>query len=58
MPPIAKTPIAKPAPKSAAGSLASFAPWAGEGGVRVYLRPVGLLPIAAWSAGEIGRAHV
>ncbi|TWA82525.1 dihydropteroate synthase [Azospirillum brasilense] len=51
MPPIAKTPIAKPAPKSAAGSLASFAPWAGEGGVRVYLRPVGLLPIAAWSAG-------
>lgn len=51
MPPIAKTSIAKPAPKSAAGSLASFAPWAGEGGVRVYLRPVGLLPIAAWSAG-------
>ncbi|OYD83326.1 dihydropteroate synthase [Azospirillum brasilense] len=44
-------PISKPAPKSAAGSLASFAPWAGEGGVRVYLRPVGLLPIAAWSAG-------
>ncbi|MDQ2102503.1 dihydropteroate synthase [Azospirillum isscasi] len=44
-------PISKPAPKSAAGSLASFAPWAAEGGVRVYLRPVGLLPIAAWSAG-------
>ncbi len=44
-------PISKPAPKSAAGSLASFAPWAVEGGVRVYLRPVGLLPIAAWSAG-------
>ncbi|GAA4253108.1 dihydropteroate synthase [Azospirillum formosense] len=44
-------PISKPTPKSAAGSLASFAPWAGEGGVRVYLRPVGLLPVAAWSAG-------
>ncbi|KAA0681122.1 dihydropteroate synthase [Roseomonas genomospecies 6] len=44
-------PISKPAPKSAAGSLASFAPWAAESGVRVYLRPVGLLPIAAWSAG-------
>ncbi len=44
-------PIPKPAPKSAAGSLASFAPWAAEDGVRVYLRPVGLLPIAAWSAG-------
>ncbi|MCW2236600.1 dihydropteroate synthase [Azospirillum canadense] len=51
MPPTAK-PAAKPAPKSAAGSLASFCPWAaGEEGVRVYLRPVGLLPIAAWETG-------
>ncbi|SMH35656.1 dihydropteroate synthase [Azospirillum agricola] len=40
-----------PAPKSAAGSLASFCPWAAEPGVRVYLRPVGLMPIAAWAKG-------
>ncbi len=40
-----------PAPKSAAGSLASFCPWAGEEGVRVYLRPVGLMPVAAWAKG-------
>ncbi len=37
--------------KSAAGSLASFASWAAEPGVRVYLRPVGLMPIAAWAKG-------
>lgn len=44
-----------PVPKSAAGSLASFCPWAAEGaaedGVRVYLRPVGLMPVAAWAKG-------
>ncbi|WP_431854195.1 dihydropteroate synthase [Azospirillum sp.] len=38
-------------PRSAAGSLASFAPWAAEEGVRVALRPVGLLPVAAWAKG-------
>lgn len=41
--------------RSAAGSLAGFAPWAGEDGteegVRVYLRPVGLLPVEAWARG-------
>ena len=37
--------------RSAAGSLASFCPWAVEEGVRVYLRPVGLLPVAAWAKG-------
>lgn len=42
-------------PASAAGSLAGFALWlkepgAGEG-VRVYLRPVGLLPVEAWAKG-------
>ena len=52
MPPVARTPFAKPAsPKSAAGSLASFCPWAAEPGVRVYLCPVGLMPIAAWAKG-------
>lgn len=40
-----------PAPKSAAGSLAAFCPWAVEDGVRVYLRPVGLMPVAAWAKG-------
>ncbi len=50
MPPVSK-PAPKPVPKSAAGSLASFAPWAADGGVRVYLRPVGLLPIDAWAKG-------
>ncbi len=52
MPPVSR-PAAKPAPaRSAAGSLAAFCPWAGgEEGVRVYLRPVGLLPVAAWAAG-------
>ncbi len=40
-----------PAPKSAAGSLASFCAWAAEPGARVYLRPVGLMPIAAWAKG-------
>lgn len=52
-------PTAKPAPKSApksphqsaAGSLAAFCPWAGEAGVRVYLRPAGLLPIEVWAKG-------
>ena len=42
-------------PSSAAGSLAGFAPWAKEPaageGVRVYLRPVGLLPVEAWAKG-------
>lgn len=38
-------------PRSAAGSLASFAPWAAGEGVRVYLRPVGLLPVDAWAKG-------
>ncbi|WP_448190518.1 dihydropteroate synthase [Azospirillum sp. sgz301742] len=38
-------------PRSAAGSLASFCPWASEEGVRVYLRPVGFLPVAAWAKG-------
>ncbi|NYZ13575.1 dihydropteroate synthase [Azospirillum sp. RWY-5-1] len=43
-------------PASAAGSLAGFAPWvkepgAGEEGVWVYLRPVGLLPVEAWAKG-------
>lgn len=50
--------IRRPSPAhtgSAAGSLAGFAPWlkepgAGEG-VRVYLRPVGLLPLEAWAKG-------
>jgi dihydropteroate synthase len=36
--------------RSAAGSLARFAPWAGEG-ARVYVRPVGLMPRAVWAAG-------
>ncbi|AWK89045.1 dihydropteroate synthase [Azospirillum thermophilum] len=50
--PPAKPQPAKPQPaRSAAGSLAAFCPWAGEAGVRVYLRPVGLLPIAAWAKG-------
>ena len=40
-----------PKPSSAAGSLASFTPWAAEAGVRVYLRPVGLLPVEAWARG-------
>ncbi|WP_207459412.1 dihydropteroate synthase [Azospirillum sp. SYSU D00513] len=40
-----------PSSKSAAGSLASFCPWAAEEGVRVYLRPVGLLPVDAWAKG-------
>ena len=40
-----------PKTRSAAGSLASFSPWAGEEGVRVYLRPVGLLPVEAWAKG-------
>ncbi|MBP2232006.1 dihydropteroate synthase [Azospirillum agricola] len=44
-------PAPKSAPKSAAGSLASFCAWAAEPGVRVYLRPVGLMPIAAWAKG-------
>ncbi|MFD1626114.1 dihydropteroate synthase [Azospirillum griseum] len=39
------------AARSAAGSLTAFCPWAGEEGVRVYLRPVGLMPIAAWAKG-------
>jgi len=52
MPPAAKTIPQKSAPqKSAAGSLASFCPWAAEDGTRVYLRPVGLMPIAAWAKG-------
>ncbi|MBK1840882.1 dihydropteroate synthase [Azospirillum sp. YIM B02556] len=51
MPPLSAKPAAKAAPKSAAGSLAGFCPWAGEDGVRVYLRPVGLMPIAAWAKG-------
>nr|WP_295834368.1 dihydropteroate synthase [uncultured Azospirillum sp.] len=51
MPPLSAKPAAKAAPKSAAGSLAGFCPWAGEEGVRVYLRPVGLMPIAAWAKG-------
>ncbi|CAO3440346.1 dihydropteroate synthase [Azospirillum endophyticum] len=51
MPPLSAKPTAKAAPKSAAGSLAGFCPWAGEDGVRVYLRPVGLMPIAAWAKG-------
>lgn len=51
MPPAASKPAAKSAPKSAAGSLAAFCPWAVEEDVRVYLRPVGLLPIAAWAKG-------
>lgn len=37
--------------RSSAGSLARFCPWAVEEGVRVYLRPVGLLPVAAWAKG-------
>ena len=41
-----KTPAA-----SAAGSLAGFCPWAADEPVRVYLRPVGLLPHAAWAGG-------
>jgi len=41
----------KSSSRSAAGSLASFAPWAVEDGVQVYLRPVGLMPRAAWAAG-------
>lgn len=36
---------------SAAGSLAGFCPWAADGPVRVYLRPVGLMPRAAWAGG-------
>ena len=51
MPPLSAKPAAKSAAKSAAGSLAGFCPWAGEEGVRVYLRPVGLMPIAAWAKG-------
>lgn len=51
MPPLSAKPAAKSASKSAAGSLAGFCPWAGEEGVRVYLRPVGLMPIAAWAKG-------
>ncbi len=56
MPPLSAKPAARPVPKaaaskSAAGSLAGFCPWAGEEGVRVYLRPVGLMPIAAWAKG-------
>ncbi|PWC67836.1 dihydropteroate synthase [Azospirillum sp. TSH7] len=52
MPPLSAKPAAKAAAaKSAAGSLAGFCPWAGEDGVRVYLRPVGLMPIAAWAKG-------
>ncbi|MBP2299837.1 dihydropteroate synthase [Azospirillum picis] len=48
----AAPPVAKPVPrKSAAGSLAGFCPWAAGEGVRVYLRPVGLMPVAAWSKG-------
>lgn len=37
--------------RSAAGSLASFAPWAAEGEVGVHIRPVGLLPVVAWAMG-------
>lgn len=48
--PSSKNPAPKPA-KSACGSLASFCLWAGEEGVRVYLRPVGLTPLAAWAKG-------
>lgn len=44
-------PTRPPAAKSAAGSLASFCPWAGEAGVRVYLRPAGLLPVEVWAKG-------
>ncbi|WP_448203034.1 dihydropteroate synthase [Azospirillum sp. sgz302134] len=44
-------PAPKATTKSAAGSLASFCPWASDGDVRVYLRPVGLLPIVAWAKG-------
>ncbi|WP_372396014.1 dihydropteroate synthase [Azospirillum sp. HJ39] len=52
MPPLSAKPIPKTAaPKSAAGSLAGFCPWAAEDGVRVYLRPVGLMPVAAWAKG-------
>lgn len=41
----------KAPPKSSAGSLAAFCPRAGEEGVRVYLRPLGLLPASVWAAG-------
>ncbi|PWC32824.1 dihydropteroate synthase [Azospirillum sp. TSO35-2] len=52
MPPTSAKPASKPvAAKSAAGSLAGFCPWAVEEGVRVYLRPVGLMPVAAWAKG-------
>lgn len=37
--------------RSAAGSLAAFAPWAGEDGVGVYLNPVGLMPRDVWAKG-------
>jgi len=37
--------------KSAAGSLARFAPDAGGEGATVYLNPVGLMPRAVWAAG-------
>jgi len=37
--------------KSAAGSLARFAPRAADEGARVYLNPVGLMPRAVWAAG-------
>ncbi|WP_434624504.1 dihydropteroate synthase [Azospirillum sp. B2RO_4] len=52
MPPLSAKPAAKAAAaKSAAGSLAGFCPWAAEDGIRVYLRPIGLMPIAAWAKG-------